>query len=314
MAGGDTHPLRPAGGFLGAPYSSDLSGAKAAVLGIPFDCGVSDTRIGARHGPAAIRQQSLTLGPHYPPFSSAHPTRELGLVDCGDAPVLPGRIEPSFAAIEAALRPIFEAGAVPLTFGGDGAVTLPQLRALKAVKGPLPVLHFDAHTDAYPPPKSGPDRHTTATTFTRAAEEGLVRVERSFHIGARGPSSVPDVLDYGRGQGYRIIDDREMRARGIANVLEEVRETLAGQGPVYLCWDMDFFDPAAAPGVCDPTWGGISAREGLDILQSLGDLEFAAFDINTVTPPLDPAGMTAHLAATVGLVMLHLLCKRNEAG
>ena len=286
MAGGDSRPHRPAGGFLGAPYSSDLSGAKAAVLGIPFDCGVSDTRIGARHGPAAIRQQSLTLGPHYPPFSSAHPARELGLVDCGDAPVLPGRIEPSFAAIEAALRPIFEAGAVPLTFGGDGAVTLPQLRALKAVRGPLPVLHFDAHTDAYPPPKSGPDRHTTATTFTRAAEEGLVRVERSFHIGARGPSSVSDVLDYGRGQGYRIIDDREMRARGIANVLEEVRETLAGQGPVYLCWDMDFFDPSVVPGVGTPEPGGGQWYETLDMLDGIIEgRQVVGFDVVELCPP-----------------------------
>lgn len=303
-----------AGGFLGAPYRDDPSGAKAAVLGLPFDCGVSETRIGARHGPAAIRQQSLTLGPHYPPLSTANALHDLGLVDCGDAAVTPGRIEPSFAAIEEALGPILAAGAVPLTFGGDGSVTLPQLRALKAVTGPLPVLHFDAHTDAFPPPTSGPDRHTTATTFTRAAEEGLVQVERSFHIGARGPSSVADVLDYGRDIGYRIIDDDEMRGRGIEDVLGEVRETLAGQGPVYLCWDMDFFDPAAAPGVCDPTWGGISAREGLDILKSLDGLEFAAFDINTVTPPLDPAGMTAHLAAAVGLVMLHLLCKQSENG
>jgi agmatinase len=299
-----------AGGFLGAPYRNDPSGAKAAVLGLPFDCGVSQTRIGARHGPAAIRQQSLSLGPYYLPFSTAHPLLDLGLVDCGDAAVTPGRIEPSFAAIEAALGPILKAGAVPLTFGGDGSVTLPQLRALKAARGPLPVLHFDAHTDAFPPPESGPDRHTTATTFTRAAEEGLVQVERSFHIGARGSTFVSDMLNYGRGLGYRIIDDEEMRDRGIADVLDEVRETLAGQGPVYLCWDMDFFDPAAAPGVCDPTWGGISAREGIDILKSLDGLEFAAFDINTVTPPLDSAGMTAHLAATVGLVMLHLLCKQ----
>ena len=98
---------------------------------------MSETRIGARHGPAAIRQQSLTLGPHYPPLSTANALHDLGLVDCGDAAVTPGRIEPSFAAIEDALEPILAAGAVPLTFGGDGSVTLPQLRALKAVTGLL---------------------------------------------------------------------------------------------------------------------------------------------------------------------------------
>ena len=300
---------RLSGGFLNAPLSADLQGAKAAVLGLPFDCGVSAHRIGARHGPGAIRRQSLSLSPHYPPFSLSHPVHSLGLVDCGDVDVIPGRIDPSFAAIEAAVARVADRNTVPLTFGGDGSVTLPQLRALSKRHGPLAVLHFDAHTDAYSPPM-GPDFHTTATTFTRAAEEGLVRPEVSFHIGARGPSSIPDVLEFGAGLGYRIIADHEMRARGVDSVIDEAIDVLSRQQAVYLCWDMDFFDPSAAPGVCDPTWGGISAREGLEILQRLEKLPFVAFDINTVTPPLDPADMTAHLAATVGLVMLHILCRR----
>ena len=307
-------PGLPNGGFLNAPRSNEPKDAEAVVLGLPFDCGVSTQRIGARHGPAAIRQQSLSLSPYYPPFSHSHPVEALGLVDCGDAEVVPGRIDVSFATIESTLRRIVEAGAVPLTFGGDGAVTLPQLRALHAKNGPLAVLHFDAHTDCYPPPAPGGDDHTTATTFTRAAQEGLVLPEVSFHIGARGPTSVPDVLAYGAGLGYRIIADDEMRERGLADVIAEANSVLSEQGAVYLCWDMDFFDPSAAPGVCDPTWGGITAREGLEILRQLEPLSFVAFDINTVTPPLDAAHMTSHLAATLGLVMLHLLCRQKESG
>ena len=303
--GFDPGLFRPSLGFMGLPVSHDLTGAKAAILGIPFDCGTAVTRIGARHGPAAIRRQSQHLNPYYPPFSEADPLAALKLVDCGDLNVTPGRIEPAFEAIERAVGCMTSEGAVSLTFGGDGAVTLPQLRALAKRHPKLAVLHFDAHTDCYRP--RGQDRHNTGTTFTRAAEEGLIETARSFHIGARGPCSQADIFAYGRGHGYRIIPDQELRARGFAEVLAEIRETLAGR-PVYLCWDMDFFDPAAAPGVCDPTWGGITAREGIEILQGLKGLDFVAYDINTVTPPLDSQGMTAHLAATVALLCLHLSC------
>ncbi len=295
-------------GFLGAPYGELTGNTKAAVLGLPFDMGTSGTRIGARHGPASIRQQSLTLSLSYAPFSVANPLEELNLVDLGDVVVTPGRTEPSFTAIEEAMTPIIEAGVTPLTFGGDGSVSLPQLRALAKRHGPLSLLHFDAHTDTSPPP-GGSERHTSGTTFTRAAEEGLVETSSSFHIGARGPSSVPDIFEYGRAFGYQIIPDEEMRALGRDGLLQLIHETLHGKN-VYLCWDMDFFDASAAPGVCDPTWGGPSAHEGLELLKGLKGLNLRACDINTVTPPLDPQGMTAHLAAVVGLLMLHLLLMR----
>ena len=88
-----------------------------------------------------------------------------------------------------------------------------------------------------------------------------------------------------------------------------VRHRLAGR-PVYLCFDMDFFDPSCAPGVCAPTWGGASSREGLQLLQGLAGLDFVAFDVNTVSPPHDVGGMTAFLAATVMLECLYLACRR----
>ena len=72
-----------------------------------------------------------------------------------------------------------------------------------------------------------------------------------------------------------------------------------GQRPVYLCFDMDIFDPSCAPGVCTPEWGGLSPKEGLGLLRQLAGLNFVAFDVNTVSPPQDVQGATAFLAATV---------------
>ncbi len=299
--------VQPASSFLNVESRRQIVGAKAAVLGLPFDCGTNQVRIGARHGPAAIRQQSLALDRRIFGFSERDAIAELGLIDCGDAVVTSGRIDPSFAAMEQATAHILAAGAVPVTFGGDGAVTLPQLRAMKAHYPDLAVLHFDAHTDAYP---IGDERHNTATTFTCAAEEGLIDTRASFHIGCRGPVSRSGLAEFSSGMGYRIVDMEALAADGLRQ-MAAIKEELGGR-PVYLCWDMDFFDASCAPGVCEPTWGGPTAYEGLTLMRSLAGLNFVGIDINTVCPPLDPADMTAHLAATVALNALHLIAIGQE--
>ena len=90
-------------------------------------------------------------------------------------------------------------------------------------------------------------------------------------------------------------------------MLATIHDKLSGK-PVYLCFDMDFFDPSCAPGVCTPTWGGATAREGLTLLQGLAGLNIVAVDVNTVSPPHDVGGMTAFLAGTVILESLSLIC------
>lgn len=292
--------------FMGVPFSHDLSKSKAAILGIPFDCGTHPARIGSRLGPNAIREQSALVRPYEPPLQDFNPLERLQIVDCGNARVVPGNVDISYPVIEEAVGRIVSCGVTPVTMGGDGAVTLPQLRALHRKYADLVALHIDAHTDTYP--GEGRDRYNTATTFTRAAEEGLLDTARSFHIGARGPVYMPEVFERTRQHGYRLVPGADLAARGIASVLEEIHTTLAGR-PVYLCFDMDFFDPSCAPGVCTPAWGGATAREGLALLQGLAGLRIVACDINTVSPPHDVGGMTAFLAATVILECLFLLCR-----
>ena len=296
------------GTFMGVPRSHDLSLAKAAILGIPFDCGTHPVRIGARLGPLAIREQSSLVRPYKSGIADFNALTRLGVVDCGDVRVTPGRIVEAHERIEAAVSAIVEAGAIPVTMGGDGSVTLPQLRALHRKHADLVVLHIDAHTDAYPD-----QGYNTATTFARAAEEGVVDTAHSIHVGARGSTYLPGVFEYTRQIGYQLITGAEYAANGPRAVLKRLHETLSGR-PVYLCFDMDYFDPSCAPGVCTPTWGGASAGEGLDFLQGLTGLDFVAFDVNTVSPPHDVGGMTAFLAATVMHECLVLACRSLGLG
>jgi agmatinase len=147
---------------------------------------------------------------------------------------------------------IARAGAVPPAMGGEGMIGLRQMRALHRLHPDFCVLHLDAHTDAYP--NEGPnerDRYNSGTTFTCAAEEGLVDTGRSLHVGARGPTYERRALDAAIERQYGVIPGVEMRSRGTADLFREIRERMAGR-PVYLCFDMDFFDPPCAPGVCTP--------------------------------------------------------------
>lgn len=293
-------PLRSLTSFMGVPHATAPGAAKAVVLGLPFDCGNHPTRIGARLGPSSIREQSLLLRA-YDGESGVNPLAALGLVDLGDADVVSGDVEQAFPVIEAAMMTALSGGAVPVTFGGDGAVALPQMRALAQHHEDLCVLHIDAHTDAYPI-----DGYNNATAFSRAFDEGLVNASSSFHIGTRRSHMVPGVYNYGRQLGYSIISMEQLMQEGIQRVFGRVGDTIQGR-PVYLCFDMDFFDPSVAPGVCTPAWGGASAREGLEVIRNLSGLNIVSIDLNTISPPHDVGGMSAFLAATVAYELLVML-------
>jgi guanidinobutyrase len=291
--------------FMGVPHRTEPGDAKAVIVGLPFDCGAHPHRIGSRQGPASIRTQSLLIR-RYDAGTGIDPLAELNVVDLGDARVTPGDITASYPAIEAALDGALVGGAVPLAMGGDGAISLPEMRALHRRHPELVVVHLDAHTDAYPI-----DGYNTATAFSRAFDEGLVDARRSFHIGVRSSLLVPQVYEYGRQLGYRIIPMDELMRRGIADVFAEVERTVA-ERPVYLCFDMDVFDPSVAPGVCTPAWGGLSTREGLAALRACSALNVVGMDVNTISPPHDPAGMSAFLAAHVMFEFLVMLALRRS--
>ncbi len=296
--------------FMGVPRATEFAEGQAAIVGIPFDCGTDPYRIGSRQGPAAIRRQSVLLRPFQPLGGDLNPLETLNLVDAGDIDVVPSAIEEAFVSIEQAMRRVTESGATPVALGGDGSITLPPRRAVAARYPGLAVLHIDAHTDSFPGGNGIRGKYNTGTTFQRAAEEGLLDVAATTHLGLRGFSRQAGSIDLARDLGYGVLTFEDLAEQGQDAIVAGIRERI-GDRPVYLCFDMDFFDPSCAPGVCAPTPGGASAAEGLRLLRAFAGLNFVAFDINTVSPPHDLAGMTALLAGHVVLECLVLACHRN---
>jgi agmatinase len=278
--------------FMQIPGGMPGPSSRVAIIGVPFDCGTNLFRVGARQGPNAVREQSGLIRRYHPALADVDVPHVLDAVDCGNVAVTPGRIDEALPLIEEAAGAIIAAGAIPIGIGGDGSVSLALMRAAGKRYPGLVGLHVDSHTDAYD--YTPADRYNASTQFTHAAEEGAVDASLSWHIGIRGFTYCGGVLDKAAALGFRVVTIEDLVRRGAMQCLAEFKDSVADR-PVYLCWDMDVFDPSVAPGVCTPTWGGLSAREGIDVMRSLEGLNIVAIDFNTVSPPHDVQGMTASL-------------------
>ncbi|MCQ0988103.1 agmatinase [Jiella sp. LLJ827] len=288
--------------FMRLPAASP-GGVDIALVGVPFDGGTTN-RTGPRHGPREIRNQSsLCRRVHHVSLTS--PFDLLRVADCGDSPVNPVDKEESLAAITGFFEQIRDAGAVPLTAGGDHLITLPVLRGLH--KGsPRALIHFDAHTDTYD--EIFGTKYNHGTPFRRAVEEGLLDPERMIQIGLRGAISHGTNYDWARDVGIRLVFIEELRKRGLADVMAEAK-ALVGADETYVSFDIDVIDPAYAPGTGTPEIGGITSFEAQSLVRMLSGVNIVGADVVEVSPPLDPSGITALTGATM---MFELLCVMAE--
>ena len=287
--------------FMRLPHVRELDGVDVAVIGVPTDDAVV-YRSGARFGPEGVRSASVMLR-NYNPMLGVDLAERLSMVDYGDVPTLPGSVEESLARSTVAIAEVARAGVTTLCLGGDHTVLLAELRALAGVHGPLGLVQLDSHHDLW-------DEYLGAKIFhgsvvRRAIEEGLVDPGRSLQAGLRGSlREAEDARLPGR-FGVEALTYEELAALGPGGFSDRVRARV-GDGPSFLSFDIDFVDPAFAPGTGTPEVGGPSSREALTYVRSLAGLAFRGFDCVEVSPPYDPAGVTAFVAAAACFEMLSL--------
>jgi agmatinase len=295
--------------FMRLPNTRDLANADAAIVGAPFDTGAT-FRAGARFGPEGIRSVSHLLRPYNPSLEVAIFDR-LSVIDYGDVPVVPGYIEESYRRIEQGLEPIHRSGVVPIVLGGDHSIALPELRAAAAVHGPLVLVQFDSHPDTWD--SYFGKKYTHGTPFRRAVEEGLLDTSRSIQVGMRGSIYDRGDWDDAREMGFDLVPTDEVRELGIPRVIDRIRG-LTGDAKVYVSFDVDFVDPAYAPGTGTPEIGGFTSREAQELVRGLAGLEIVGCDVVEVYPAYDHAQITALLAANVAHEFLSLLAFSKKRG
>jgi agmatinase len=291
--------------FARLPRLAEVARADVAVLGVPFDSGVS-YRPGARFGPGHIRESSRLLRP-YNPALQASPFAAQQVADAGDLAVNPFSIDEAIAAVERAARGLLEQAGRLLTLGGDHTIALPLLRAMAAAHGPVSVVHFDAHLDTWDTYFGA--AYTHGTPFRRASEEGLLDRSGCLHVGVRGSLYTDADLTQDSELGFQHIPAPDVEELGVPGMVERIRDRV-GSRPVYVSVDIDVLDPAHAPGTGTPEAGGLTSRELLATLRSFAALDLIGADIVEVAPAYDHAQITGIAAAHVGYELLSALAVR----
>ncbi|MEV4354158.1 agmatinase [Nonomuraea sp. NPDC004186] len=291
--------------FARLPRLDQVERADVAVVGVPFDTGVS-YRPGARFGPAAVREASRLLRPYHPALDVS-PFERVQVVDAGDIAANPFDIGAAIESIEGAADSI---DAKLVAIGGDHTIALPLLRSVARKHGPVALLHFDAHLDTWDTYFGA--EYTHGTPFRRAVEEGLLDTEAVSHVGIRGPLYGKKDLEDDRRLGFGILTAADVLRRGLDEVIDVLRQRI-GDRPLYVSVDIDVLDPAHAPGTGTPEAGGLTSRELLEILRGLAGHNLVGADVVEVAPAYDHAEITSVAASHVAYDLVSLLALQEQA-
>ncbi|TML17877.1 MAG: agmatinase [Actinobacteria bacterium] len=285
-----------------APHVTELEGVDAAVFGIPFDTATS-YRTGARFGPEAIRSASVLIRPYHPVLA-VNVVESLSVVDYGDSPVSPGATERTYGQIEDTMAALVDAGVFPLALGGDHSITLAELRALVRRHGPLCLVQLDSHPDTWD--EYFGQKYFHGSTFKRAVEEELLDAGSSVQAGIRGSNYGAGDIGDAEALGFTVVPSEELRQLGGDGYARLVKDKV-GERPVFLSFDIDFLDPAFAPGTGTPEVAGFSTAEALALLRVLRGINLVGADVVEVSPAYDgPGQQTALAAANVAFDLLAL--------
>ncbi|MCG5219026.1 agmatinase [Streptosporangium sp. KLBMP 9127] len=290
--------------FARLPRLDEVDHCDVAVVGVPFDSGVS-YRPGARFGPSAVREASRLLRPYHPGLD-VFPFAAQQVADAGDIACNPYDINEAVEAIE------HMAGAMDaklVTIGGDHTIALPLLRSAARKHGPVALLHFDAHLDTWDTYFGA--EYTHGTPFRRAVEEGILDTEALSHVGTRGPLYDRRDLDEDRRLGFGVVTSADVLRRGVDEVVDALRQRI-GERPLYISIDIDVLDPAHAPGTGTPEAGGLTSRELLEILRGLAGCDLVGADVVEVAPAYDHAEITSIAASHLAYDLISLLASAKR--
>ncbi|CUH65491.1 Guanidinobutyrase [Thalassovita gelatinovora] len=277
-----------------------LKDVQIGFIGSPWDSGTTN-RPGPRHGPRQLRDMSTMIRAQNG-ATGVRPFEMANCADMGDVAPNPADLHDSMTRITTFFEQVRANGIRPLTAGGDHLNSLPILRAL-GKPDPLGMIHFDSHTDLFYSYFGG-TMYTHGTPFRRAVEEGLLDPKRVVQIGIRGTTYDSEDRDFADSVGIRVIPIEEFHARGPEDVMAEAKE-IVGKAPTYVSYDIDFVDPAFAPGTGTPEVGGPNSYQALQVARLLDGVNIAGADLVEVSPPFDASGGTAYLGASV---MFEILC------
>lgn len=297
--------------LLGLPYDKDAKDADVALYGMPFDISTTN-RTGCRFGPEGIRQ--------YGQCKPYHEELDIDIfddfkaVDTGDFAIPLSYVDRDMDAVENQLYELLEKGVKTIGVGGDHTLSYPELLALKRKFGKVAFVHFDSHTDTWDwPDENGNTLINHGTPFRLAIQHDCIDMDHAIQIGMRGGFGTLEDHDFALEHGMQIIFGNELHEMGMSACAKRIREVV-GDTPVFVTFDIDFLDPAVAPGTGTPIVGGFTTAEALQILrEGLTGLNIVAMDLVEVAPAYDPTGQTQVVANEILREFLSILSYNKKA-
>lgn len=289
------------GTFMRLPLASarkealEELGANAAILGFPWDS-TCISRTGTNYGPKAIREASEQFT-FYSASTEVNLRDHYTMADCGDVPVLPGNSERTMDRAQALVGEILDAGAIPVTLGGDHSITIPCARAFAEKYDNPGLVLVDAHLDTAHDMDGDLLNH--CCPIARAVDAGFDPAKIAI-VGPSGWMNVKSELDYIRDKGITLYTIDDVIREG-AVVIAKKAAAIASDGTdsVYLTVDIDSVDAAYAPGTGVPTPGGLTSREVLQVVAEIGKAGIGGMDLAEVSPAWDHDGITSRLACRI---------------
>ncbi|WP_425091300.1 arginase family protein [Tropicimonas sp. S265A] len=295
-------------------------GADIALVGVPHSTGNGTTERDQHLGPRALRNVSAVSRRMHGGFG-LDPWTAARIVDVGDVPLPRANDnEACIADITEFFHTLDAAGARPVSVGGDHSVTGGIVQALgngHLSKGEkICFLHLDAHTDVFTKVDHFLGAEKSAAHWgAYLADQGQVDPTHSMQIGLRGHARTLDWLQPSYDYGYNVVTMKDFRARGLADVVAQTRDMLAGR-PVYITFDLDCLDPTIAPGVSniEPGEKGFDIDEAVGLLHAVRGLNIIGGDVVCMMPTKDnPNQITALTAAAIMFEMIAMIAENTKS-
>lgn len=291
-------------------------GKDIALVGVPHSSGNGTTEKDQHLGPRALRNVSA-VGRRVHQEFHLDPWNSAKIADVGDVPFPRANDnEDCIERITAFYKDIDAAGARPVSIGGDHSITGGIVQALGGGKlaggEPVCFLHLDAHTDVFTKVDHFLGAKKSAAHWgAYLADQGQVDSSHSMQIGLRGHARTLDWLQPSYDYGYNVVTMKEFRKRGLADVVAQIKDVLAGR-PVYITFDLDCLDPTIAPAVSNIEAGekGFDIDEAVGILHAVRGMNIVGGDVVCMMPTKDHRNQITALTAMS--VMFEMICMIAE--
>ncbi len=284
------------------------------IIGVPMDLGANIR--GANMGPAAVRIADL----HKKITDLGYDVLDQGDVDVPVRETLSAseRNDHFLSSIVKINQKIcqrtykaLEAGHIPITIGGDHSLAIGSIagaaKYFREQGKKIGLIWFDAHADlntqdtspsgnihgmplAITTGKGHPDLLAVGGASVRVSPKNIAL------IGIRSLDALERQTC--KESGIHCFTMRNIDEKGIMNTVKKAIDwALDGTEGIYVSFDVDGVDPAAAPGVSTPVTGGLSYREAHLALELIADTKkFIGMDLVELNPAVDKNLKTARFA------------------